>query len=98
MRPRSFISSKTIQSLHHGSNRCLPLRLSRSVRLDRQRRVLRPFAHGAIVERQVLVAELMEQEQIDGRRYAAAAITNHLLVLADSPRLERSFRIGQSDN
>src|SRR5215470_6286701 len=52
-----------------------------SVRLDRQRLGLRPFAHRAVVERDVVVAELVQQEQVDGGRDAAAAIADRALVL-----------------
>src|SRR5258708_34360848 len=53
----------------------------RSVRLDRQRLRLRPLAHGGIVERDFVVAELVQQEQVDRGRDAATAIADRALVL-----------------
>ena len=39
---------------------------ARSSPLDRQRGVLRPFAHRPVVERQIVESKLVRQEQIDG--------------------------------
>src|SRR5207245_2127436 len=47
---------------------------------DRQRGILRPFAHRAVIEREIFVAELVEQEQVDRGRDTAAAIGDHALV------------------
>src|SRR3981081_4295656 len=65
-----------------GASRPLPALACReeglvpSVRLDRQRLRLRPLAHGGIVERDVVVAKLVQQEQVDRGRDAAAAIAD----------------------
>src|SRR5258708_3049581 len=48
-----------------------------SIRLDRQRFILRPLAHRAVIEREVVVAEPVQQEQIDGGGDTAAAIGDH---------------------
>src|SRR5215510_564718 len=66
-----------------------------SVGLDRQRTVARPLPHRAVIERQARVAELVEQKQIDGRRYTAAAVAHDTLVLADPLGLEFGFGVGQ---
>jgi len=55
-----------------------------SAGLDRQRDVPGPFSHRAIVKAEIVVAEPVEQEQVDGGRDAAAAIGDHALVLADA--------------
>src|SRR4029077_7205338 len=44
-----------------------------SVRFYRPGLRLPPLAHGGVVERDVVVAELVQQEQVDGGRDAAAA-------------------------
>src|SRR5262249_10205717 len=68
-----------------------------SASLDRQRRVLGPFAHRTVVEREVLKTELVEQKQIDGRRYAAAAIADHGFVAGEALRGEFGFGVRQRD-
>src|SRR5215468_1534955 len=47
-----------------------------SIRLDRQRGIPGPFTHGTVVERELVVAQLRQQEEIDRRRDAAAAIAD----------------------
>src|SRR5882757_7186816 len=51
-----------------------------SAGLNRQRSILRPFSHRAVVKAEIVVAEPMQQEQVDGGRDAAAAIGDHALV------------------
>src|ERR1700751_500780 len=51
-----------------------------SASLDRQCRVLRPFAHRPIIEREVVEAELVQQEQIDGGGDAASAVRDDPLL------------------
>ena len=65
-----------------------------SVGLDGERRVLRPLPHGPVVERQVVVAELVQHEEIDRGRDAATAIADHPLVRRDAlrPELRRRRR------
>ena len=66
-----------------------------SIRLDRQRCVLRPFAHRAVIEREISVTEPMQQKQVDRGRDAAAAIGDHALVFRDALRGEFRFGVGQ---
>src|SRR5260221_4443841 len=56
--------------------------------LNRQRRILRPFPHRAVVKAEIVVAEPMQQEQVDGGRDAAAAIGDHALVFGYALRCE----------
>ncbi len=65
-------------------------------RLDRQRLVLGPFAHRAVVERDVVVTEPVQLEQVDGGRNAAAAIGDHALVFGDALRGEFLVRRRQA--
>src|SRR5258708_32535343 len=65
------------------------------IRLDRQRFILRPFAHRAVIEREVVVTEPVEQEQVDGGGDTAAAIGDHALVPSDALRREFLLRVRQ---
>ncbi len=46
--------------------------------------ILRPFAHRAVVEREIVVAEPVELQQIHRRGNAAAAIGDDALVFGDA--------------
>src|SRR5262245_57487930 len=63
------------------------------IRLDRQARVPGPLAHRRIVQRELVVAERGEQEQVDRRRDTAAAIADHTPVARDPLRGELGLRI-----
>src|SRR4029450_3252925 len=47
-----------------------------------------------VVEREVVVAELVQLEQVDGGRDAAAAVTDDALVLRDPARAEFGLGVG----
>ena len=47
------------------------------------RGISRPFAHRAVAERQIVEPELVQQEQIDGGRDAAAAIDDRAPIFAN---------------
>ena len=64
----------------------------RSIRLDRQCFVPRPLSHRPVVERQPVVAQLVQQEQVDGGGDAAAAIADHVPILRHPARIE--LRLG----
>src|SRR3954471_20700444 len=66
-------------------------------RLDRQRFVLGPLAHRAVIEGEVAVTELVEQEQVDGRRDAAAAIGDDALVFGDALGGKLLLCVGERD-
>jgi hypothetical protein len=51
---------------------------STSVRLNRKSWILGPFAHRAVVEREVVVTELMQEEEVDCCGDAATAIADDL--------------------
>ena len=51
---------------------------STSVRLNRKSWILGPFAHRAIVEREVVVTELVQEEEVDCSGDAATAIADDL--------------------
>ena len=57
--------------------------------------VLRPLAHGGVVEREVVVAELVQQKQVDRGRDAAAAIADRALVLRHALGGEFRRRVGE---
>src|SRR5215467_8152255 len=65
------------------------------IRLDGQRCIIRPFAHRAVVKRKIVVAQLVQQEEIDGGGNAAPTIADHALVFADALALEFGRRIGE---
>src|SRR5215470_4120835 len=77
-------------------NACPLMACSRfGIRLDGQRWILRPFAHRAVVKRKIAVAQLVQQEEIDGGGDATPAIAHHTLVFADALALEFGRRIGE---
>jgi hypothetical protein len=66
----------------------------RSAGFDRQRLVARPLTHRGIIQRDVVVTELVQQVQVDGRRNAAAAIDDDVFVRRDALSREPGPRIG----
>src|SRR5204863_5747215 len=68
-----------------------------STRLDRQRLIRRPFAHRAVIEGEVVVAEPVELQQIHRRRDAAAAIGDHALVPGDAGACEFLFGVPERE-
>src|SRR5229473_4726909 len=62
-----------------------------SAGLNWQRSILGPFYHRAVVKAEIVVAEPVQQEQVDGGRDAAAAIGDHALVPGYA--LRREFRL-----
>ena len=66
-----------------------------STRLDWQRFILRPFAHRAVIQAEIVVAEPVQKKQVDGGGDAAAAIGEHALVPAHALRLEFCFGFRQ---
>src|SRR5664279_3196189 len=62
-----------------------------SANLYRQRRILRPLSHRSVIEGKVLVAEQIQQEQIDSGRDATSAVGHHALFPGDTLRGEPLF-------
>src|SRR5262245_28573009 len=97
-RPRSYAaraSADVVDTPSPVMSVAFMLSSEQSVGLDRQRRIPGPLSHGTVVERKGVVAELVQQEQVDGGRDAPAAIADDALVLRDAARPELGFGVGQ---
>src|SRR5215813_9801346 len=96
-RPRSYAARASADFVDTPSpvmSVAVMLSSGRSVGLDRQRRILRPLSHGTVVERKGVVAELVQQKQVDGGRDATAAVADDTLVLRDAARAELGLGVG----
>ena len=72
-------------------------RPERSVGLDRQSRVFRPLAHRAVVEGQVVEAQLVQQEQVHGRGDAGSSVGDDSPVPGEPSLAEPGQRVGRWD-
>ena len=68
---------------------------STSVRLNRKSWILGPFAHRAIVEREVVVTELVQEEEVDCSGDAATAIADDLFFFRHAACFQFCGRVGK---